>query len=137
MSTRSIKEEHPHKRDDVPLIPMFNQEFTDHQRNVFCVFSGDGVNRLRKYLNEDPVATYEPDGIMFDDQDGEAEADQTVQMAGMMNATGLGPDDEDMEDDVDVGDGSQYGGEPDVWGDGTNLGNAKGWEGFLNIFLSS
>lgn len=51
---------------------------------------------------------------MFDDQDGEAEADQTVQMAGMMNATGLGPDDEDMEDDVDVGDGSQYGGELDV-----------------------
>lgn len=114
MWTSSINVDHPLERDDVPLIPKLNQEFTDHQRNVFCVFSGDGVNRLRKYLNEDPVATYEPEGIMFDDQDGEAEADQTVQMAGMMNATGLGPDDEDMEDDVDVGDGSQYGGEPDV-----------------------
>lgn len=110
----SIDEDHPLKGDDVPLILQFNQEFTDHQRNVFCVFSGDGVNRLRKYLNEGPVATYEPEGTMFDDQDGEAEADQTVQMAGMMNATGLGPDDEDMEDEVDVGDGSQYGGEPDI-----------------------
>ncbi|KAJ0161758.1 SCF E3 ubiquitin ligase complex F-box protein grrA [Colletotrichum tanaceti] len=26
-------------------------EFTDHQRNVFCVFSGAGVSRLREYLN--------------------------------------------------------------------------------------
>lgn len=110
----SINEGHFLKRGTVPLILQFNQEFTDHQRNAFCVFSGDGVNRLRKYLNEDPAATYEPEGTMFDDQDGEAEADQTVQMAGMMNATGLGPDDEDMEDDVDIGDGSQYGGEKDV-----------------------
>ncbi|OBR04241.1 F-box domain-containing protein [Colletotrichum higginsianum IMI 349063] len=26
-------------------------EFTDHQRGVFCVFSGAGVSRLREYLN--------------------------------------------------------------------------------------
>jgi len=26
------------------------QEFNDHQRDVFCVFSGNGVNRLRDYL---------------------------------------------------------------------------------------
>ncbi|OLN96713.1 SCF E3 ubiquitin ligase complex F-box protein grrA [Colletotrichum chlorophyti] len=26
-------------------------EFTDHQRGVFCVFSGNGVSRLRDYLN--------------------------------------------------------------------------------------
>lgn len=89
-------------------------EFTDHQRNVFCVFSGEGVNRLRQYLNEDLRATYDPEGTMYDDRDGEdGEPDQTVEMAGMMHATGLGVDDEDMEDDVDVGDGSQYGGEVD------------------------
>ena len=27
-------------------------EFNDHQRDVFCVFSGNGVGRLRGYLNE-------------------------------------------------------------------------------------
>lgn len=26
-------------------------EFNDHQREVFCVFSGNGVSRLREYLN--------------------------------------------------------------------------------------
>lgn len=87
-------------------------EFTDHQRNVFCVFSGEGVNRLRFYLNED--LPYDPEGTMYDDRDGEdGETDQTVEMAGMMHATGLGADDEDMEDDVDGGDESQYGGEVD------------------------
>ncbi|WYZ46769.1 hypothetical protein EsH8_IX_000994 [Colletotrichum jinshuiense] len=29
-------------------------EFTDHQRGVFCVFSGIGVSRLRDYLNSSP-----------------------------------------------------------------------------------
>ncbi|KUI57300.1 SCF E3 ubiquitin ligase complex F-box protein grrA [Cytospora mali] len=28
-------------------------EFTEHQRNVFCVFSGQGVSNLRRYLNTD------------------------------------------------------------------------------------
>ncbi|KAF3760354.1 hypothetical protein M406DRAFT_297121 [Cryphonectria parasitica EP155] len=28
-------------------------EFTDHQRNVFCVFSGAGVSSLRRHLNSD------------------------------------------------------------------------------------
>lgn len=45
---------------------------------------------------------------MYDDRD---DADQTV--AGLMHATGLGPDDEDMDDDVDGADGSVYGGEAD------------------------
>lgn len=84
-------------------------EFTEHQRNVFCVFSGDGVNRLRNYLNDNLPATYD-EGTMYDDRDGD-DADQTV--AGLMQITGLGPDDEDMDDDVDVGEGSVYGGEAD------------------------
>ncbi|KAF6807112.1 F-box and leucine-rich repeat protein grr1 [Colletotrichum sojae] len=29
-------------------------EFTDHQRGVFCVFSGAGVSKLREYLNASP-----------------------------------------------------------------------------------
>lgn len=47
---------------------------------------------------------------MYDDREGD-DADQTV--ANLMHATGLGPDDEDMDDDADVGEGSVYGGEGD------------------------
>ena len=88
-------------------------EFTDHQRNMFCVFSGPGVNRLREYLNEDPaVSLYETEGTMYDDRDGE-DVDADQQVTGMMHATGLGVDDEDMNDDDEPGDGSQYGAEAD------------------------
>ncbi|RAL60725.1 hypothetical protein DID88_009831 [Monilinia fructigena] len=31
------------------------REFTEHQRNVFCVFSGPGVNGLRNYLTRDEI----------------------------------------------------------------------------------
>ena len=84
-------------------------EFTDHQRNVFCVFSGEGVNRLRNYLNEHQ---HDTEGTMYDDREGE-EGDADQQVTGLMHATGLGADDDDMDDEVDVGEGSQYGGEVD------------------------
>ena len=32
-------------------------EFNDHQRDVFCVFSGNGVGRLRDFLNQQKVAS--------------------------------------------------------------------------------
>lgn len=86
-------------------------EFTEHQRNVFCVFSGEGVNRLRNYLNEDLLERLET-GTMYHDHDEEDIDDQTV--AGLMHATGLGPDDEDMDDEAFAGDGSQYGGEAEA-----------------------
>lgn len=35
------------------LIPSVVIEFTEHQRNVFCVFSGQGVSSLRRHLNTD------------------------------------------------------------------------------------
>ncbi|KAE9967176.1 hypothetical protein BLS_007540 [Venturia inaequalis] len=46
-------------------------EFNDHQREVFCVFSNEGVRRLRNYLNEQAriQARYERDGTMYDDSD--------------------------------------------------------------------
>lgn len=44
------------------------QEFNDHQRELFCVFSGVGVNRLRSYLNQEArPQPYDTDGTMFDD----------------------------------------------------------------------
>ncbi|KAI4192300.1 MAG: hypothetical protein LQ346_004372 [Caloplaca aetnensis] len=89
-------------------------EFTDHQRTMFCVFSGVGVNKLRDYLNsDDPASIYQTEGTMYDDREAEdGEADQ--QVTGMMNATGLGVDDDDMNDDEEAGDGSQYGVEGDA-----------------------
>ena len=84
-------------------------EFTEHQRNVFCVFSGEGVNRLRDYLDKDEQETLESGGSMYPHRDEEDLDDQTV--AGLMHATGLGPDDEDMDDEGFPGEGSQYGGD--------------------------
>lgn len=37
-------------------------EFTDHQRNVFCVFSGQGVSNLRRHLNTDAAFAHLRDG---------------------------------------------------------------------------
>ncbi|KAL9025340.1 MAG: hypothetical protein Q9196_005815 [Gyalolechia fulgens] len=89
------------------------QEFSEHQRTMFCVFSGPGVNKLRDYLNsEDPASIYDTEGTMYDDREAEdGEADQ--QVTGMMNATGLGVDDDEMNDEDEPGEGSQDGAEPD------------------------
>lgn len=81
-------------------------EFNEHQRDVFCVFSGNGVSRLRDHLNEEETnPTYETDGTMYDDAD---EADMVVnvnvhqQVTAMMGATAIG---EEM--DEAFGDGSE------------------------------
>jgi F-box and leucine-rich repeat protein GRR1 len=72
-------------------------EFTEHQRNVFCVFSGKGVNDLRTYLNQQNYAMgdeYDPRAV--DDVDD----DQT--MTGMMGTTTLnGDEDGDVDADGD------------------------------------
>ncbi|KAI4226398.1 MAG: hypothetical protein L6R36_003206 [Xanthoria steineri] len=89
-------------------------EFTEHQRNMFCVFSGPKINQLRDYLNnEEHASIYDTEGTMYDDRDAEdGEADQ--QVTGMMHATGLGGvDDEDMNDEDEAGEGSQCGEAPD------------------------
>lgn len=70
-------------------------EFTQQQRDVFCVFSGEGVTRLREYLNRDMVPE-ETEATMYDDDD-ELDEDEG-QMAGLMHATGIND-----EDYIDVG----------------------------------
>lgn len=47
-------------------------EFNDHQREVFCVFSGNGVSRLREYLNgaTGPAAETGMANDSDDDNDG-------------------------------------------------------------------
>ena len=80
-------------------------EFTEHQRTVFCVFSGDGVHRLRVYLNsKDDLEDTET--AMYDSREGE-DNDNDQQVAGLMHATALNDDDDDM-DEGETGEGSQY-----------------------------
>lgn len=87
-------------------------EFTEHQRNVFCVFSGQGVTGLRNHLNRlEPTGGYDDPMTGADDDD-----DQT--MTGMVGATalmgmgvaGMNGDDEDADEELEDGDGGADGG---------------------------
>ena len=76
------------------------------------MFSGEGVNRLRNYLNEDPGSIYDTEGTIYDDRNHfDGENDQ--QVASLMHMAGIN-DDDDAEDDPEAGDGSEYGGQVDV-----------------------
>jgi hypothetical protein len=48
-----------------------SSDFNDHQRDVFCVFSGAGVNRLREYLNQEANVNYDIEGTMYDDSNND------------------------------------------------------------------
>jgi len=57
-------------------------EFNDHQRELFCVFSGPGVSRLRNHLNQEARnQPYDTEGTIFD----EANFDDNVSDIGGMN----------------------------------------------------
>ncbi|KAJ5130852.1 SCF E3 ubiquitin ligase complex F-box protein GrrA [Penicillium bovifimosum] len=73
-------------------------EFTQQQRDVFCVFSGDGVNRLRDHLNQSEPSFQGAEATMYDD-DEELDEDEG-QMTGLMNATVINDGDDDY---IDVG----------------------------------
>ncbi|KAJ5629305.1 hypothetical protein N7528_002962 [Penicillium herquei] len=79
-----------------PLLTVFCREappeFTQQQRDVFCVFSGDGVSRLRDYLNRGtPSGPGATEATMFDDAE---ELDEDAgQMTGLMDATGINDED--------------------------------------------
>ena len=60
------------------------------------MFSGEGVNRLRTYLNEAPADMYVDEATMFDDREGDQDGDTAV--TNMMNATVINDDDEDMDE---------------------------------------
>ncbi|KAJ5106669.1 hypothetical protein N7456_003344 [Penicillium angulare] len=68
------------------------EEFTQQQRDVFCVFSGEGVIRLRDYLNQDiSVIPDDREATMFDD--GEEHDEDAGRMTGLMDATGINDED--------------------------------------------
>jgi F-box and leucine-rich repeat protein GRR1 len=74
-------------------------EFTQQQREVFCVFSGEGVIRLRDFLNRNAVPFHEETEATMYDDDEELDEDEG-QVTGLMNATAIN----DEEDD-EMGDG--------------------------------
>ncbi|KKK19816.1 hypothetical protein P175DRAFT_0561118 [Aspergillus ochraceoroseus IBT 24754] len=67
-------------------------EFTHQQREVFCVFSGEGVNRLRNFLNQETVPQRDMNEATMYDDDEELDEDEG-QVTGLMNATGINDDD--------------------------------------------
>jgi len=83
-------------------------EFNEHQRSVFCVFSGSGVTDLRAHLNRPP--THGARGRPDDDDD--------ETMTGILTAAGgphqqllaFGPgqfasEDDEGDEELDEGDG--------------------------------
>ncbi|KAJ8065337.1 hypothetical protein OCU04_006025 [Sclerotinia nivalis] len=79
-------------------------EFNEHQRNVFCVFSGPGVNGLRNFLirDERPISNEDEDDVVIDqgmDAPTIPDPDDDQTMTGMMNATGLNNEENDADDD--------------------------------------
>lgn len=77
-------------------------EFTQQQRELFCVFSGEGVHHLRDFLNRImPPVCEETEATMYDD-DEELDEDEG-QVTGLMHATAIN-DDEYLDDEyIDVG----------------------------------
>jgi F-box and leucine-rich repeat protein GRR1 len=87
-------------------------EFTEHQREVFCVFSGPGVNRLRTYLNQEALRFFTADTFIYEEGDGDIAEDEQQEVAGLLGAAALGDggaeaDGEDV--DEDFLDGSENG----------------------------
>jgi len=82
-------------------------EFTQHQREVFCVFSGQGVLGLRNYLNDEAIHQRQRNGG-FEDDDVTLNGDDDDQtMTGMMNATAINGGDDEVDEELDDADDSQ------------------------------
>ena len=92
-------------------------EFTEHQRNVFCVFSGAGVTGLRNHLNHTAVTT---PGSAYDDPMITVSDDDDQTMTGMVDATAMlgmvttplqlaNGEDEDADGDEELEDGDGQG----------------------------
>jgi F-box and leucine-rich repeat protein GRR1 len=79
-------------------------EFNEHQRDVFCVFSGVGVTRLRVFLNTNGQAedrgSYDGQGTMYNEaEEGDQMGDVTNQTDGMVI--------DEMNDEEDYGNDSE------------------------------
>lgn len=80
-------------------------EFNEHQRDVFCVFSGVGVQRLRQFLNTESDAQNrhtsfsDNEGTMYEDgEEPDVILNVTAQANGMV-----------IDEDEDFGDSEMLG----------------------------
>ncbi|KAK0958137.1 SCF ubiquitin ligase complex subunit [Friedmanniomyces endolithicus] len=80
-------------RDDLlSFIREAPSEFNNHQRDVFCVFSGGGVSRLREYLNQEKalaLASGDSDSVT----PSMAGGDDDMGLDGEMDGDGTGDSD--------------------------------------------
>ncbi|KAF2837740.1 RNI-like protein [Patellaria atrata CBS 101060] len=77
-------------------------EFNDHQRDVFCVFSGGGVDRLRKYLNSDAERTGFQDGTMFNEGTDDGAEDIVVDVNSGVVAMNIDEMEDEFGEDSEV-----------------------------------
>lgn len=79
-------------------------EFNEHQRDVFCVFSGVGVTRLRVFLNTNGQTEdrggYDGESTMYNDAE---EGDQIVDVTTQTNGMAI----DEMNDDDEFGNDSE------------------------------
>lgn len=72
-------------------------EFTQAQRDLFCVFSGEGVGRLRDFLSTSMAPPRETsEATMYDDEEEEELDEDEGQVTGMMHETGINDDDDEF-----------------------------------------
>ncbi|KAF3491592.1 SCF E3 ubiquitin ligase complex F-box protein grrA [Arthroderma uncinatum] len=70
-------------------------DFTQLQRDVFCVFSGDGVGRLRDFLNHSALRERVAGVVtMYDDAESPDEVDSQPSVTGLLNATAINEGDD-------------------------------------------
>ena len=70
------------------------REFTEQQRDLFCVFSGEGISELRDFLNRSITTIPFQEGMdttMYDDDDDELD-EQEGHVTGLMHATAINDD---------------------------------------------
>lgn len=85
-----------------PYLPISYPEFTHHQREVFCIFSGQGVTDLRRYLNQQAGVR---NGAEFDNDTVTLSGDDDNHtMTGMMSATALNGGEGENEADKELED---------------------------------
>lgn len=108
------------------ILNGYHLDFTEHQRSVFCVFSGTGVNGLRRFLNTKPeFAEYQdvarpPRRRSTVAHGGDTTPGPILDMDGIDEADGV-------EDD-DMGDGSEL---------ALDTGNFHQPTGFNNTVIQS
>ncbi|KAL2014752.1 hypothetical protein VTN00DRAFT_2277 [Thermoascus crustaceus] len=77
-------------------------EFTQQQREVFCVFSGEGVSRLRDFLNRHAAPFHEETEATMYDDDEELDEEEG-QVTGLMHATVINDEEDDEMGDGGIG----------------------------------